>query len=180
MPVPIAINTPAGMTQEQQQATEAAVTQLAAGVLGGEERIARLEVHAEHVAPTLTNVEARVHGLANTVQNLSDTMTKMEEALVNMLTQVTGTQSNLDAFKNQMTSSLTTAEGTLTASLNNLAQKVNQNEAMIRQVEFMASNSPGARQSSTTSSGSTNFVPWKHLTPTKFGNKVELWREWQE
>ena len=29
-------------------------------------------------------------------------------------------------------------------------------------------------------SGSTNFVPWKHMTPPKFGNKVELWREWQE
>ena len=33
------MNTPAGMTQEQQQATEAAVTQLAAGVHSVEERI---------------------------------------------------------------------------------------------------------------------------------------------
>ena len=133
------MNTPnVGMTQQQQVATEAAVTQLAAGVLTNEERIIRLEVHAGHVAPALASVETQVHGLTNTVQNLSDTMTKMEEVLVNMLTQVTGTQSNLDAFKNQMTTSLITAEGTLTASLNNLAQKVNQNEAMIRQVEFMA------------------------------------------
>ena len=41
--MPIAMNTPAGMMQEQQQATEAAVTQLAAGVLSVEERIVRLE-----------------------------------------------------------------------------------------------------------------------------------------
>ena len=68
MPVPIAINTP-GMTQAQQQVTEAAVTQLAAGVLGGEERLARLEAHAEHVAPSLTNLEARTQGLASTMQS---------------------------------------------------------------------------------------------------------------
>ena len=130
MPVPIAINTP-GMTQAQQQATEAAVTQLAAGVLGGEERLARLEAHAEHVAPSLTNMESKIQGLANTVQGLTDTISKMEEAFVNMLTQVTGTQSNLDVFKHQMTTRLRTAEGTLTTSLNNLAQKVSQSEAMI-------------------------------------------------
>ena len=179
MPVPIAISTP-GMTQAQQQVTEAAVTQLAAGVLGSEERLARLEAHAEHVAPNLTSMESRLQGLTNTVQSLSDTIGKMEEAFVNMMTQVTGTQSNLDTFRNQMTASLQTAEGTLTASLNNLAQKVGQNEIMIRQFESATSNSQGVRQSAMTSTGSTNFVPWKHLTPTKFGNKVELWREWQE
>ena len=149
------------MMQAQQQVTEAAVTQLAAGVLGVEERLTRLEAHAEHVAPNLTNIESRVQGLSNTVQSLSDTIAKMEEAFVNMLTQVIGTQSNLDAFKNQMTASLRTAEGTLTVSLNNLAQKVGQTEAMIRQVESVASNSQGTRQSAMTSSGSTNFCAMK-------------------
>ena len=179
MPVPIAISTP-GMTQAQQQVTEVAVTQLAAGVLGSEERLARLEAHAEFVVPKLASVESQVQGLNNTVQSLTSTLGTMEEAFVNMMTQVTGTQSSLDAFKNQMTASLRTAEGTLTASLNSLAQKVGQTESMIRQVESAASNSKGMGPGAMTSSGSTNFVPWKHLTPTKFGNKVELWREWQE
>ena len=103
----------------------------------------------------------------------------MEEAMVSWLTQVTGSQSNLDAFKHQMTSSLTSAEGTLSSSLNALVQRVSQTETMIRNFENVVSNSPGPRSSSG-SPGSTNFVPWKHMTPTKFGNKVELWREWQE
>ena len=168
------------MTQEQQQATEAAVTQLAAGVLSVEERISRLEAEAGRVAPSLSNLDGRTQGLGGTAQSLTDTMAKFEEAMVSMLTQITGTQSNLEAFKNQMTNSLATAESTLTASLNGLAQKVNQNEVMIRQVEAATSNVPGTRQGSTAHSGSTNFVPWKHMTPPKFGNKVELWREWQE
>ena len=176
----IPIGTPAGMTQEQQNVTESAVTQLAAGVMSVEERIGRLEAEAGRVAPTLSDLETRVQGIGGTAQSITDTMAKFEEAMVNMLTQITGTKSSLDAFKNQMTNSLATAESTLTASLNGLAQRVSQNEVMIRQVETMTSNMPEARQGSASQPGSTNFVPWKHLTPSKFGNKVELWREWQE
>ena len=113
------------------------------------------------------------------MQSFSDTLTKIEETMVNMVAHITGTQSNLDQFKQQMTSSLSTAEGTLSTSLNNLTQRVNQTEAMIQQMQNSASNMNGARSGSS-GAGSTNFVPWKHLTPTKFGNKVEVWREWQE
>ena len=129
----IPIGTPAGMTQEQQNVTESAVTQLAAGqtqlaagVMSVEERIGRLEAEAGSVAPTLSDLETCVQGIGGTAQSITDTMAKFEEAMVNMLTQITGTKSSLDAFKNQMTNSLATAESTLTASLNGLAQGVNQ------------------------------------------------------
>ena len=88
-------------------------------------------------------------------------MANIEEAMVSMLKQITGTQSNLDAFKSHMTNSLAAAEGTLTSSLSGLTQKVHQSEAMIRHIEAMTSNSAGARQNTMTSSGSTNFIPWK-------------------
>ena len=69
-PTTFPMNSPnVGMTEQQQVATEAAVTQLAAGVLTNEEIIIRLEVHAGHVAPALASVEAQVHGLTNTVHN---------------------------------------------------------------------------------------------------------------
>ena len=60
VPVPAAveINTPrGGMTQEERHATEAAVTQLAAGVLSTEEIIARLEVHADHTVTAMKNTD---------------------------------------------------------------------------------------------------------------------------
>ena len=107
-------------------------------------------------------------------------MAKFEETLVNMLQQITGTQANLEAFKGHMTNSLAAAENTLTASLSGLSQKVQQSENMIRQVEAMASSAAGARQGASTFSGSTNFLPWKNMTPSRFGNKIEVWREWQE
>ena len=93
------IGTPVGMTQGQQQATEAAVTQLAAGVLSVEERISRLEAEAGRVAPSLSNLDVRVQGLGGTAQSLTDTMANFEEAMVSILTQITGTQSNLEAFR---------------------------------------------------------------------------------
>ena len=156
-----AIGTPVGMTQQQQQVTEAAVTSLAAGVLSVEERISRLEIEAGRVASGMTNVDVRVQGLGGTAQSLTDTMAKFEETMVNMLKQITGTQANLDAFKGHMTNSLAAAENTLTASLSGLSQKVQQSENMIRQVEAMASSTAGMRQGTHTSSGSTNFLPWK-------------------
>ena len=99
-PAPVEINTPrGGMTQHERQVTEAVVTQLAAGALSTEERIARLEAHANYAADAISKADGQLLGLANTVQSVSDATTKMEEALVNMVTQVTGTQSNLDLFK---------------------------------------------------------------------------------
>ena len=60
VPVPAAveISTPrGGMTQEERHATESAVTQLAAGVLSTEERISRLEVHADHTVAAMKNTD---------------------------------------------------------------------------------------------------------------------------
>ena len=48
------------MTQEQQNVTASAVTQLAAGVMSVEERIGRLEAEAGRVAPALSDLEVRV------------------------------------------------------------------------------------------------------------------------
>ena len=175
-----AISTPVGMTQEQQHITESAVTQIAAGVMSADERISQLEAEARRVAPVLSNMETMIQGMGSTTQSLTDTMAQMEETLVNMMKQITGTQSNLDAFKSHMTNSLAAAEGTLSSSLNGLTQKVQQNDNMIRQVEAMISGSPGAGQASGTSTGGTNFLPWKNMVPSKFGHKPERWREWQE
>ena len=179
VPVPVEINTPrGGMTHEERHATEAAVTQLAAGVMSTEEIISRLEVHADHTVAAVKSIEGKMLGMAGTVQSASDTISKIEEALVNMLTQLTGTQSNFEAFKQQMTSSLTRAEGTLSTSLNGLAHRVSQTENMLKQMERAMSNQSSNLSSS--SPGSTNFIPLKNMMPAKFGNKVEIWREWQE
>ena len=87
------------MTQEQQNVTESAVTQLAAGVMSVEERIGRLEAEAGRVAPALSDLEVRVQGIGGTAQSITDTMAKVEEAMVNMLTQITGT--NVDLSKSR-------------------------------------------------------------------------------
>ena len=161
----IPIGTPAGMTQEQQNVTESAVTQLAVGVMSVEERIGRLETEAGRVAPALSDLDTRVQGIGGTAQSITDTMAKFEETMVNMLKQITGAQANLDAFKQQMTSSLTSAEGTLSTSLNGLAHRVSQTEGMIKQMEQAMSNQgsnlTGGRSGSNASPGSTNFIPWK-------------------
>ena len=166
IPVPVEINTPrGGMTHEERHATESAVTQLAAGVMSTEERISRLEVHADHTVTAIKNIEGQMLGMAGTVQSASDATSKIEEALVTMLTQLTGTQSNFEAFKQQMTSSLTRAEGTLSTSLNSLAHRVSQTEGMMKQMEQamsnQSSNFTGGRSGSNSSPGSTNFIPWK-------------------
>ena len=60
IPVPAAveINTPrGGMTHEERHATESAVMQLAAGVMSTEERISRLEVHADHTVAAIKNID---------------------------------------------------------------------------------------------------------------------------
>ena len=86
VPVPVAISTPVGMTQEQQQATEAAVNQLGAGVLSLEERLARLEAQMAQVYPTVGSLDTRLNGLALTVEGINDMMGKMEEGIVNLAT----------------------------------------------------------------------------------------------
>ena len=149
------------MTQEQQHITESVVTQIAAGVMSADEKINQLEAEARRVAPKLADMEISMQGIGGTAQSLTDTMAQMEETMVNMLKQITGTQASLDAFKSHMTNSLAAAEGTLSSSLNGLTQKVQQNDAMIRQVEVMVSNSAGARQGPGMSTGSTTFLPWK-------------------
>ena len=156
-----AISTPVGMTREQQHITESVVTQIAAGVMTADEKISQLEAEARRVAPKLADMEIRMQGLGGTAQSLTDTMAQMEETMVNMLKQITGTQASLDAFKSHMTNSLAAAEGTLSSSLSGQTQKVQQSDAMIRQVEAMVSNSTGARQGPGMSTGSTNFLPWK-------------------
>ena len=156
-----AISTPVGMTQEQQHITESVVTQIAAGVMSADEKISQLEVEARRVAPALVDMDTRIHGIGGTTQSLTDTMAQMEETMVNMLKQITGTQASLDSFKSHMTNSLAAAEGTLSSSLNGLTQKVQQNDAMIRQVESMMSNSAGMGQTPGSHTGSTSFLPLK-------------------
>ena len=183
VPVPVAISTPVGMTQEQQQATEAAVNQLGAGVLSLEERLARLEAQMAQVYPTVGNLDTRLNGMAFTVEGINDMMGKMEEGIVNLATQASANQSNLDLFRQQMTASLSAAEATLTTSLNDLRTKVGHNESMTKHIEkavSMMQSQPSKFNSSLSAGGNTSFMPWKHMMPSKFGSKVETWREWQE
>ena len=75
---------------------------------------------------------------------------------------------------------LSTAETTLNSLILTLRARVDQHDQMFKQVESTIAQGGGGAISGSAGPGGTNFVPLKHMTPPKFGSKVELWKEWQE
>ena len=128
---------------------------------------------------TLPNLEARLDGIGQSVQAANDKVNQADQTVVGIVTQVSSMPSNLDAFKQQTADSLLKAESTLTSSIGGLVTRIGHAETKIMQVESIASKAVGSAPGQTSTSG-TNFVPWKHMTPAKFGSKTETWREWQE
>ena len=163
----------AGMTQQEQQVTQTAVMSL-------DERVARLEANMTIADSALQNVDARLTEAKIADDKSMAEFGRIDSIIVGVVTETSKNQMELNNHKKDMEGRLSTAETTLNSLILTIRSRVDQHDQLFKQVEATIAQGGGGRGMNTSSSGGTNFVPLKHMTPSKFGNKIETWREWQE
>ena len=97
---------------------------------------------------------------------------RMDASILGLVGEVSNNQANLAAHKQNIDGRLATAETTLNSLILALRTRVDQHDQMFVQLQATIAQGGGGSKSGFTVPGATNFMPWKNMTPAKFGNKV--------